>query len=262
MDSFAQGIRFFFGAGMVAAGSALAVPTCLCLVEFAAQRPHQVPAVSSSGEETDWHSRASAWPPAPTIPVDHVAAAPSQRLEYVAPPPPPERLPPGPQALAAANPDLALGYRPTLQSPPPPLLDAHTAPPLAVGWTPRYPDIQAGVAASPAFASEQPRIYVVRDGDDLTGIASRFYGHPAAASAIWEANRGLLRDPGLLPIGAALVLPPQSAVAALARPSDQGVIEPVSQGRPEVPPTRETISQPASWLSGAGAPTGPVPLSL
>jgi hypothetical protein len=53
------------------------------------------------------------------------------------------------------------------------------------------------------------------------------------------------------------VLPPQSAVAALGRPADHTVIEPVSQVRPEVPPARENISRPASWLSSGGLPTGP-----
>jgi len=257
MDSLAQSIRFVLGVGMVAAGSVLAVPTCLHLVALASRGPSTMPAVSS-GLESHWRSQATSWPPTPSLPVDQQTMVPSPRVEYVPPPPPPEPLPPEPSAFTASSPDLAPGYRPTLQSPPPPLLDAHTAPPLAVGWTPRYPHAQVGMQRSPAFASEQPRIYVVRDGDDLTGIASRFYGHPAAAGAIWEANRGLLRDPGILPIGAALVLPPQATVAALGRPSDHLVIEPVFQGRPEVPPGREIISRPASWLSGGTVPTAPV----
>lgn len=252
MDSFAQGIRFVFGVGMVAAGSALAVPTCLHLVELSGHGPGQPAA--PAGAETAWQAPSETWPSPSSMPFDHAPSVPTHKLEYVPPPPPLEPLPPRPAAFPWAGPELAAGYRPTLQSPPPPLLDAHAAPPLAVGWTPRHSD--SGMP--PPHSVEQPRIYVVRDGDDLTGIASRFYGHPAAAAAIWEANRGLLPDPGILPIGAALVLPPQSAVAAFGRPADQAMIEPMAQGRPELPMARSGISRPASWLSGGGGPSGPV----
>lgn len=253
MDSLAQGIRFVVGVGMVAAGSALAVPTCLHVVELTGQRSERNPSATVA-VEPPWNAQAADGAFAMPMPP---ASSQSERLEYVPPPLPPEPLPPGPPQLSSATPELAAGYRPTLQSPPPPLLDAQAAPPLAVGWTPRASGPRAVVGPLPSFAADQPRIYVVRDGDDLTGIASRFYGHPAAAAAIWEANRGLLRDPSLLPIGAALVLPPQSAVAAFGRPSDHGMIEPVAQGRPHAPAARETISHPASWLTGGGVSTAP-----
>ena len=49
---------------------------------------------------------------------------------------------------------------------------------------------------------------VVRDGDDLTTIAVRVYGHPGAAGAIIAANRDRITDPALLPVGVPLRLPP------------------------------------------------------
>jgi nucleoid-associated protein YgaU len=56
--------------------------------------------------------------------------------------------------------------------------------------------------------SVPPSSYTIRDGDDLTSIASRLYGHPGAAEAIWSANRDRLNDPGVLPIGLSLRIPP------------------------------------------------------
>jgi phage tail protein X len=260
MESLAQGIRFVVGVGMVAAGSALAVPTCLHVFEITSQRPEQGPSPNVV-VETPWNAQVTRGTPAVEMPREQQPTLPSpaysQRLEYVPPPLPPEPLPPGPPQLAAATPELAPGYRPTLQSPPPPLLDAHAAPPLAVGWTPRASGPRAVVGPSPSPIADQPRIYVIRDGDDLTGIASRFYGHPTAAAAIWEANRGLLRDPSLLPIGAAIVLPPHSAVAALGRPTDHAMIEPAAQGRPLAPAPRDTVSHPASWLTGGAVSSVP-----
>jgi phage tail protein X len=241
---------------MVAAGSALAVPTGLHLVELA--RDGAMHPAATADVATAWQPPSEPWPPTAAMPLGQGPTVPSERLEYVPPPPAPEPLPPGPSAHVPSSPELAPGYRPTLQSPPPPLLDAESAPPLAVGWTTRHSESRTVVGAAPGDAVEQPRIYVVRDGDDLTGIASRFYGHPAAATAIWQANRGLLRDPGLLPIGAALVLPPQSAVAALSRPADRAIIEPAAHGQSDAPTSRQAISRPASWLSEAGVPNGGV----
>ena len=63
------------------------------------------------------------------------------------------------------------------------------------------------VAMTPA-ASAAPSQYTIRDGDDLTSIATRLYGHPGAAEAIWSANRDRLADPAVLPIGLSLRIPP------------------------------------------------------
>jgi phage tail protein X len=73
----------------------------------------------------------------------------------------------------------------------------------------------------------------VRDGDDLTAIAIRFYGTPAAAAAIWQANRGTLRDPGLLPIGVELLLPQPDAIGLGPSSGQRRSIEP-PLGQPAV----------------------------
>jgi nucleoid-associated protein YgaU len=62
--------------------------------------------------------------------------------------------------------------------------------------------------AAVAAPSAAPGIYTIRDGDDLTSIATRLYGHPGAAEAIWSANRDRLTDPAVLPIGLSLRIPP------------------------------------------------------
>lgn len=173
------------------------------------------------------------------------------RLEYVPPPAPPEPLPPSAPAFAGVAADLGAAYRSALQSPPPPLLDGQSPPPLAVGWTGRDPAIRA--ASAPVGAAAPSGVYVVRDGDDLTGLATRFYGNPAAAAALWQANRGLLRDPHLLPIGMTLVLPHPNQVAALMRPSDQAAIEPGAERPPAPRPVAASFSP---WL-GTGPVSGP-----
>ena len=138
----------------------------------------------------------SSWP--------EIAAAAVPR--FVPPPPVTAPLPPNRIDLSPAAPTLDGTYRSTVDIPPPPLLDLHAAPPLAAGWTARSasrPSPTRGIAAA-----DQASEYVIRDGDDLTGIALRTYGHAAAATAIWNANRDRLADPNVLPIGLALALPP------------------------------------------------------
>ncbi|MFM8413379.1 MAG: LysM peptidoglycan-binding domain-containing protein [Planctomycetota bacterium] len=160
------------------------------------------------------------------------------------PPPPPAPLPAVPHGMAAAGPDLASHYRTTLAVPPPPLLDGQRPPPLAVGWTRRGDDAAAGFRGPPAPAPAAS--YRVRDGDDLTAIAIRFYGTPSAAAAIWEANRGILRDPGLLPIGAELALPPPESIGLVGGAEAGRSIEPPVGAAPVARPSPPAIN--ASWL--------------
>ncbi len=51
------------------------------------------------------------------------------------------------------------------------------------------------------------RIHRVRDGDTLPTLARRYLGDAARADEILEANRDLLQDPELLPIGLELEIP-------------------------------------------------------
>ena len=158
------------------------------------------------------------------------------------PPSPPPPLPVPPGDLSLAPPAFPASYRSTLDVPPPPLLDVDSPSPLVMtppsdGVVPasaemggQGPDgaVQARQAAyvSQGFPGGTPagtlppagqdgwrtpagagQTWTVRDGDDLTGIATRLYGHPGAAEAIWNANRDRIADPTVLPIGLSLRLP-------------------------------------------------------
>jgi nucleoid-associated protein YgaU len=89
--------------------------------------------------------------------------------------------------------------------------------------------------------------YVVRDGDDLTGIALKVYGHAGGAQAIWSVNRDRLSDPNVLPIGLELRVPPAWSVPAVQNPTGVGqVIEPGRRpAKVRVAPgeTLETLAQ-------------------
>lgn len=168
------------------------------------------------------------------------------------PPLPPSPLPPEPTAVAQPAPPLDPMYRSTLAMPPPPLLDAHGPPPLAPGWTSRGP--QPSLQDTRSQVASVPATYAVRDGDDLTSLAIRFYGHPAAAAAILAANRDRVGDPDILPIGVRLRLPPPWTVTAGRTTAESRSIEPgpgIDRGPTAMPTglqTRpSTTSQP--WLT-------------
>ena len=137
-------------------------------------------------------------------------------------------LPPWLADCAPASPRLEPAYRSALQSPPPPLLDE-----LESASRSRGRAILTGMpspAARPgeAVSMTEDSSYRVRDGDDLAGIARRFYGHPHAAAAIWTANQAVIPDPALLPIGVELRLPPRRLVTVGFGASPDAAIEPRS----------------------------------
>jgi nucleoid-associated protein YgaU len=114
--------------------------------------------------------------------------------------------------------------------------------------------------ATPAIPAPQvsdvPQTYRVVDGDDLTSIATRFYGHPGAAAMIWDANRAAISDPSLLPIGAELRLPASWAAGGSLGPALAGrAIEPPPTTSADVAAGPRTA--PVSWL-GAGGPSAGV----
>ena len=267
MDGLARSLRLMIGLGMIGAGASLAAPAGVQLASWWR---------ASQASPTAWSHEALGIPAPQGLPVEagqvvqgqvvqgqvvqgqvvqgQVAAAGSwsagpppaaqpPRTDYV-PPPPPAPLPAVPHGLAAAGPDLASHYRTTLAVPPPPLLDAQRPPPLAVGWSRRGDEDAVGFRGPPAASAAAS--YRVRDGDDLTAIAIRFYGTPSAAAAIWEANRGILQDPGLLPIGADLALPPPEAIGLVGGADARRSIEPPVGATPVARPAPPTIN--ASWL--------------
>jgi|GEM_PF-3528888 len=69
------------------------------------------------------------------------------------------------------------------------------------------PAIRGGDRASTVETRPVKRHHPLRDGDTLAAIALRYYGDAAWASRIFAANRDLLTDPEILPVGKRLVLP-------------------------------------------------------
>lgn len=111
-------------------------------------------------------------------------------------------------------------------------LDRHESPPqLAESYpeTGRAGSARWGVSmdmllpvASPG--DDSARVHKVVDGDTLAALAERYLGSAARAGEIFEANRDVIDDPELLPIGAELKMPPrmvpdQPPVRPLSRPS-------------------------------------------
>ncbi len=266
MNGFARSVRLVVGLGMIAAGSSLAAPACLQVAAWwqatnapardaAGGQPGAPPAAevpsapwaaagpaATSAAGSAAGRAGSAAPPTPVWPADPGPASAALRGDYL-PPPPPERLPAVAAGFSTPRPDLAPLYRTTLAVPPPPLLDGQRPPPLAVGWASRAAEQQAAVRESPAVPP--PGRYRVRDGDDLTSIATRFYGTPAVAREIWEVNRDLLPDPGLLPIGLELRLPAPGTLAHGAR-DRQRLIDP--QAGQSVRPEPTFTAAPGGWL--------------
>lgn len=273
-------IRFLFGAALVAAGGALVAPLATNLAAAARTAP-QLPPGSALGQPpvnrgADPVSVPSA--PAPGFPQADLGVPPPAdpwvgaadtagglQLDRC-PPPPPAPLPPAPQELGLANPALGGAYRSTLHVPPPPLLDAQPPPP-GDSWATAPPAsaVPAVAVAPPAPAATHgeltvPSTYRIQDGDDLGTIAGRFYGQPAAASAIWAANRETIPNPDLLPIGAELRLPPPWAVGGQRR-SVAGAIEPAAYARPVGPPPpggTEPMRDAAPWLAPVTASSAPI----
>jgi hypothetical protein len=58
------------------------------------------------------------------------------------------------------------------------------------------------------------RTHTVVDGDTLAALAQRYLGSPARADELYEANRDVVHDPKLLPIGVELKLPRRDAATA------------------------------------------------
>ncbi len=54
---------------------------------------------------------------------------------------------------------------------------------------------------------EGPQVHKIVDGDNLGDLAARYLGSAARAMEIFQANRDVLTDPELLPIGVELKIP-------------------------------------------------------
>jgi nucleoid-associated protein YgaU len=272
MSKLERSIRFVVGLALVVMGVSVATPFVLEVVAantrsqaatVAAAVPpppaafespfmpagyatHSIPDPRLGG----WEHQPEIVADVPPLPGDAALTADGMMPADYAPPPPPAPLPPVAADMSRSTPRIDAAYRSTLDVPPPPLLDADSPPPLAVAWSAndaaRAGRMAAGGPPSPPPAASS--VYVVRDGDDLTGIATRIYGNPAAADVIWSVNRDRLTDPSLLPIGMELRIPPAWSVPTARSSAAAGapLIEPVRRpGSVRVGPgeTLETLAQ-------------------
>ena len=292
MSQFMHTVRFFIGMAMLAAGVTLAQPFAAAVLTARGNAmPSSGPATadSTSGRQSGLPAimigaGGHAIPDARPAELPTGAGVPLAKGGHVPPSPPPSPPTPLPASgmdLSPASPALDGTYRSTVDIPPPPLLDVHAPPPLSAGWS-VHDVAKPAVASQPAVASPalQPAPvsvdYVVRDGDDLTGIALKVYGHAGAATAIWTANRDRLADPQVLPIGLALRMPPSWMLPAAHAAQGSGAsfaIEPTLpaaqksnqstgavSGEPGGPAVRS--GEQPFWLQEAPAPAASPSLSL
>jgi len=232
MLQFMHIVRFVIGMGMLAGGVALAQPFVAAVLAargdvtpasgpvVASPTPGPQSGLSAMMIGTGGHAIPDARP-TEFAERQSVSRADEGPVPPTLPPSPPTPLPASGLDLSPASPAIDGTYRSTVDIPPPPLLDVQSPPPLAAGWS--VHDVAAPVAPDLAVQpASLPADYVVRDGDDLTGIALKVYGHAGAATAIWTANRDRLTDPQVLPIGLALRLPPSWMLPAAH--SGQGAV--------------------------------------
>lgn len=94
------------------------------------------------------------------------------------------------------------------------------------------------------------RTHRIVDGDTLPALAQRYLGTPDRAREILEANRNVLRDAELLPIGVELEIPPRRRPEG-ATPEAPPVLPlaPV----PHMRPSTSEAMRPASVYSLASA---------
>jgi len=121
--------------------------------------------------------------------------------------------PAAPSASADSSPPALV---PMPQAPPPPDLPKSYPgqPHSAWGIAITRGLLQAGT--TPA----KPLRHKIRDGDTLAALAQRYLGSSDRAAEIYEANRDVLRNPDLLPIGVQLKIPPSSRPAQEAAPQE------------------------------------------
>ena len=110
-----------------------------------------------------------------------------------------------PYGTPSGDPAPAGIVRPFPLLPPSSSASSRTAPARPTAWT-----------TEPASPAAGPQRHTVQEGDTLFTLARRYYGNAERFGAIYEANRGVLRSPDPLPVGAELVIP--DAPAAPANP--------------------------------------------
>jgi nucleoid-associated protein YgaU len=89
---------------------------------------------------------------------------------------------------------------------PPPLAESYPEPIHSASWGVSM-NMLMPVTVPP---SDGQRTHTVVDGDTLASLAKRYLGSAERAKEILAANRDVLSDPRLLPIGSELKIPPRT----------------------------------------------------
>lgn len=83
-------------------------------------------------------------------------------------------------------------------------------------YQPRQPAASAGSESPAKAAPPSPgatpgpwRTHRIADGDALPGLAAHYLGDATRWPELWEANRRVLSDPEVLPLGLELKIPPR-----------------------------------------------------
>ncbi|MGB0653944.1 MAG: LysM peptidoglycan-binding domain-containing protein [Pirellulales bacterium] len=218
MTSLIQIFRFLVGLGMVVAGGFVAAPFISSVLSTASREVvTQTPRQQTNPFDRDKTSQSV--PNSFTVPgkspqgsrvirqINNPTETGLSRLEEILLPSQPqlitpERMPA--HSLGSAPPGMYGAYRTTVEMPPPPLLDGSHA----VASHRLQLARKQNIGPHREIPDSIPERYRVQDGDDLTGIATRLYGHPQAASALWQVNADRLSSPEVLPIGFEMIVPP------------------------------------------------------
>jgi nucleoid-associated protein YgaU len=94
------------------------------------------------------------------------------------------------------------------QEPPPALAREYPTPPA--GHDAQWGKSMDAMLPANGAENEAPRTHKIVDGDTLTALAERYLGSATRAKEIFKANRDILMDPNLLPIGVELKIPPRA----------------------------------------------------
>lgn len=92
-----------------------------------------------------------------------------------------------------------------------PLVERTERLPELAARQPGFSDSILANAVQPRLAPPRPIRHKVKDGDSLGSLARRYLGSPDRAGEIYAANRELLPNPELLPIGGELIIPLSAA---------------------------------------------------
>lgn len=121
-----------------------------------------------------------------------------------------------------------------------PLTSVRSSEPAEANWQPRQSEESSRSAPPRTFAphadSRQQSNHRIVDGDSLESLAKRYLGDSRLAGALFRANRDVLSDPDLLPIGQRIKIP---------RGEDLSRLEEEAGERPTTS-VRPLMAQPAS----------------